>query len=148
MESTGERGKFIDSSISPFAYNETVAQDYFPLSKEEALAKGYARQDNNYDPTIPEGVETLKGDQIPNDITTVTDDILKKVFICEVSGRPFRIIKPELEFYRKHGITLPHKHPDIRQQERQSVRSPRELHLRMCDHCGVAMVSVYSSEYE
>ena len=36
-----EWGEFFPASISPFPYNETVAQDYFPLTKEEALKRGY-----------------------------------------------------------------------------------------------------------
>ncbi|HEY5713828.1 MAG TPA: hypothetical protein VIT68_00580, partial [Candidatus Gracilibacteria bacterium] len=40
MKETREWGEFFPISLSPFAYNETVAQEYFPLSKEEALVRG------------------------------------------------------------------------------------------------------------
>ncbi|MBU6389860.1 hypothetical protein KGQ71_05100, partial [Patescibacteria group bacterium] len=35
MQATGEWGEYFPMSISPFAYNETLAQDNFPLTKEE-----------------------------------------------------------------------------------------------------------------
>lgn len=41
MKETGEWGEFFPISVSPFAYNETAAQDYYPITKEEALKKGY-----------------------------------------------------------------------------------------------------------
>jgi len=34
-------GEFFPIEISPFGYNETVAQEYYPLTHEEALEKGY-----------------------------------------------------------------------------------------------------------
>ncbi|MEI8092157.1 MAG: hypothetical protein WCG98_08430 [bacterium] len=37
MEADGERGEFFPTSLSPFGYNETVAMEYFPLTKEEAM---------------------------------------------------------------------------------------------------------------
>jgi hypothetical protein len=37
MIKTGERGEFLDPKINPFGYNETLAQEYFPLTREEAL---------------------------------------------------------------------------------------------------------------
>ena len=147
MQETGEWWEFLEHSLAPFCYNETVAQEYFPLTREEALEKWYTRQDNNYDPVVPEGVDVLQWENIPTDIATVTDDILKKIFICEVSKRPFRIIKPELDFYRKHNLPLPRKHPDVRHEERLAQRQPREMHLRTCDHCGEEMLSVYDKNY-
>jgi hypothetical protein len=39
MKSTGEWGEFFPLSLSLFGYNETVAQDYFPLAQEEAIQK-------------------------------------------------------------------------------------------------------------
>ncbi len=39
MIANGERGEFPPTTISPFAYNETVAQEYMSLTREEALAK-------------------------------------------------------------------------------------------------------------
>jgi len=39
MQADGERGEFLPERISPFGYNETVANEYFPLSKEEAIQK-------------------------------------------------------------------------------------------------------------
>jgi|GEM_PF-1900695 hypothetical protein len=54
MQETGEWGEFFDPSLSHFGYNESLAHEYFPLSYQEAVARGYKRQDNNYDPVIPE----------------------------------------------------------------------------------------------
>lgn len=159
MQETWERGEFFHPSLSPFGYNETVAQEYFPVTKNEewvmkneqwiALqSHGYKRSDYNADPVIPAGAQTLQGDQIPHDIATVTDDILKSIFVCEVSGRPYRIIKQELEFYRKHTLPLPRKHPDIRHEERMKLRPGRTLFLRNCDKCSEEMLSVYADSYE
>ena len=44
MQETGERGEFFHPSLSPFGYNETVAQEYFPLEKIED--KRWAMNDN------------------------------------------------------------------------------------------------------
>lgn len=89
----------------------------------------------------------LQGDQIPRDITTVQDTILNAILICEVSGRPFRIIKQELEFYRKHNLPLPRKHPDIRHGERMKLRPQRKLHLRTCNQCQKELLSVYDDSF-
>jgi len=88
MIGSHQRGEFFDPSLSPFGYNETVAMEYFPLTREEALARGYKRQDKNYDPQIPAGVETIQRKNFSDEERhTLRDDpnIVKKIFICEVS---------------------------------------------------------------
>ncbi len=147
MKQTGERWEFFDPSLSPFGYNETVGNERFPLTREEALARGYKRQDNHFDPIILEWVEVLKWDKIPNDIDSVSDDVLKKIFACEDSGRVFRITKQELEFYRKHNLPLPRKHPNIRHSIRIKKRPLRGLYLRNCDKCKKEMISIFSQDY-
>lgn len=143
MQDAWERWEFFDASLSPFWYNETVAQEYFPLTRDEALKRWYTRQDNSYDPIIPPHVKTLSWDGIPRDMSNINDDILKSILICESSWRPFRIIKQELEFYRKHSLPLPRKHPDVRHAERLEKRPWRSLFLRSCDGCHQEMLSVY-----
>jgi hypothetical protein len=39
MKADGERGEFFPTTISIFGYNETEAQTYYPMTKEEAIAK-------------------------------------------------------------------------------------------------------------
>ena len=53
------------------------------------------------------------------------------------------IQKAELEFYRKHNLPLPRKHPDVRHEERMKLRPGRTLYLRNCDQCEKEMLSVY-----
>ena len=91
--------------------------------------------DQEYPINIPENAQMIKAQELPQNIQDVNDDILNKVIICEVTGKPFRIIKPELEFYRKHNLPLPHKHPDQRHLERMSLRNPRHLRDRTCAKC-------------
>ena len=45
-------------------------------------------------------METIKAEDLPN-IDEVDENILKKAIICEETGRPFRIIKQELEYLKK-----------------------------------------------
>lgn len=143
MQDSWEWWEFFQPSLSLFGYNETVAHEYFPLTREEALGRWYARQDNTYDPVIPSDIQTFTWDDIPIDPHSVDDSISKKILICEVSRRPFRIIQQELNFYRKHKLPLPRKHPDIRHQERLEKRPKRELHLRTCDKTWEQILSVY-----
>jgi len=40
MIETGEWGEFFHPSLSPFGYNETVAQEYYPLQNVQNVQKG------------------------------------------------------------------------------------------------------------
>ena len=112
----GEWGEYLAPSISPFGYNETMANLYFPLSREEALAKWY--QWNDYEAPRPEAEKYIPASKLPDDITKIPDDILNWAIECSVSGKYYKITRPELEFYRKHMLSIPTKHPDIRRKER------------------------------
>ncbi len=147
MQETWERWEFFHPSLSPFCYNQTIAQEYFPFTKQEALARWYKREDKNLDPIIPEWAKVIDWKVIKEDPKEY-EQILKSIFVCEVSGRPYRIIKQELEFYRKHHLPLPRKHPDIRHEERMKLRPWRTLYLRKCDQCNQENLSVYWTDYQ
>lgn len=102
MQKTGERGNFFPVAISPYGYNETTAQEYYPLSPETCKQKNYKRMSKEYPLNIPEGIQMINADDLPNLIADVGDDILNKAIVCKVSGRPFRIVRQELDFYRRH----------------------------------------------
>lgn len=143
MKVDWERGEFFPSSFSSFWYNETIAMEDFPLSKTEALKQWFNRSD--YESPFPKVEKTLKANELP-DIKFVNDDILNRAIICEVTGKPFRLIKPELEFYRKHNLPLPTKHPDQRHKERIVLRNPRKLWDRKCMKCGIGIQTTYSPD--
>jgi hypothetical protein len=125
--------------MSPFGYNETLVNDYFPLEKEEAFASGFRRSD--YESLIPQVEKIVEGNQISDDILMIGDEMLSTAIRCEVSGRPFLMIKPELDFYRKHNLPIPKKHPDVRYAERIALRNERKLHKENCSTCGKEMIS-------
>ena len=101
---------------------------------------------------IPENIQQIPAKDLPDTIDEVdangespdfSGNILEKAIVCEESGRLFRIIKMELEFYRKMWLPLPRKHPSVRYVERLNKKPKRELHLRTCDKCATEMISVY-----
>jgi CxxC-x17-CxxC domain-containing protein len=89
---------------------------------------------------------TIDGALLPENISEVSDDILQSIILCETTKRPFRIVKQELAFYRKHNIPLPRKHPDQRHTERIQLRNPRKLWDRNCDNCGTTIQTSYAPE--
>jgi len=75
----------------------------------------------------------IPASKLPENIADIPDDILNWAIECEITKKPFRIIKEELAFYRKHNLPIPRRHPDQRHLDRMSLRNPRKLFARICD---------------
>ena len=146
MRTTWEWGEFFPASISPFGYNETVAQEYFPLTKWEAKSQKFNWSD--YEAPLPKVDKIIPASKLPENIADIPDDILNWAIECEVSKKPFRIISQELNFYRKHNLPIPKRHPDQRHLDRMKLRNPRKLYARNCDKCSLEMQTSYAPERE
>lgn len=144
MKQCGEYGEFFPVSLSPFAYNETIAQEYFPFTREQILERGWRWRDE-IDET-PKVQKVIPASQLPDSIDAVADDILNWAIECEATKRPFKIVKQELDFYRKMHLPLPHFHPDERHRRRMQLRNPRKLWKRACVKCGKEIQTTYAPD--
>ncbi len=145
MMSTGEWGEFFPMELSSFAYNETLAEEYFPLSKEEILKRGLKWQDDQ-EPDLSGVTKKIDARRLPENISDIPDDILNWAIECEESGKLFRIQKAELEFYRKMNLPIPRFHFLVRHEKRRIMRNPRKLWSRTCMKCEKDIVTSYSPE--
>jgi len=141
MQKNNEWGLYFPSKFAPFGYNESLAHEYVPLTKEEALKQGYLWRDNI--DQVPEVEKIIPAERLPDSIADVPDDVLNWAIKCEATERPFQIIKQELAYYRKHKIPVPHFHPDERHRRRMALRNPRKLWKRPCGKCGKEVESTY-----
>ena len=140
MKTTGEWGDFFPISISPYGYNETVASEYFPLTKEEALKRGYKWKDDD-ESVAYQGPEVV----LPSSINEAKEaEVCVSILRCETSGDLYKIIPQEFAIYRKFGIALPRLSPLARHRARMALRNPRVLHDRVCGTCGVALKTSYA----
>jgi len=141
-------GEHFPVSFSDFAYNETPAQDFFPLTKEKTLEQGYRwkeREKKNYETTI-------KGSDLPETIQEVDDSILNQIIECADKENPFsvgayRITQNELSFYRRMDLPLPRVCFDVRHMRRITKRTPYKLIKRYCSKCSVQVDTAYTEDY-
>jgi hypothetical protein len=141
-------GENFPDELSPFAYNETAAIDFYPLSKKEATERGYKwkeREKRNYTPTI-------KDSDLPETIAEIKDSILDEVIECAEKDQPysvgaFRITPNELSFYRKMDLPIPRVCFDVRHTRRLQKRPPLRIIERQCSKCGIDVETVYDEKY-
>ena len=88
---------------------------------------------SDYEAPFPQVDKIIPASKLPENIEDIPDDILNWAIECEVTKKPFRIIRQELEFYRKHHLPIPRRHPDQRHLDRMAQRNPRKLYERLCD---------------
>ena len=152
MRSTGEWGEFFPHELSPFWYNETVANEYFPMTESEVRAKGWnwhTEDTRSFEGTAYTPLPIREYDERVVGFETAQkniDAVLAGTIRCEVTKKPFKIIKQELAFYIENWIPIPTKHPDQRHKERMDLRNPRTLYERTCSECGKDIVTTYAPE--
>ncbi|MBI4407484.1 MAG: hypothetical protein HY565_03215 [Candidatus Kerfeldbacteria bacterium] len=124
MKTTGEWGEYLHPSISPFGYNETIAQEYYPLSEQAAKLIGYT-----WHPLLDKPANA-------------TADAL----VCVHCHKPYRLVKAELTFYAKAQLPNPQLCPDCRRTRRIVERGPYHLWSRQCSRCQKNIQTNYSPE--
>jgi hypothetical protein len=126
-------GQFFSPEVAPFAYNESLIQDFSPLSKDEAIKRGYKWQDKT---TGTYGKETIKKGEIPNIPEDIIDNFINEILVCEECNKNFRLIQAELDFYKRMHLPIPHKDFECRHNKRMSKRNPLKLWHRKCMKAG------------
>jgi hypothetical protein len=133
MTKTGEWGEFFPIRHSNFGYNETMAQLYYPLTKNKALENGYRWQEKLQ---LTTGKETVSLSSLPDSIDDVEDSIGNEILSCEECSRNYRFVPEELKFYRRMSIPLPRKCFYCRNKERLGIRHEYKLYHRACQCAG------------
>jgi len=116
MQRTGEWGQFFPPALSPFAYNETVAQERFPLTKEQAENAGYGWRELEMKDYQPQKLA------LPDDSGEAGDELTKAILACAKTKKNYRITPQELAFYKKMNLPVPRLCPDARYQARMERR--------------------------
>ena len=140
MRETGELGEFFPVALSPFCYNESVAQDYFPLEREVVIKDGWKWRED------PDEQTSTKRLLAPEAASLTDEEVLKAVFRCQTSERSYRITRQELQFYRKHSLRLPTNCPEERLLRRIRSKRPRRQLRRHCAHCAIEVQTSLSQQ--
>ncbi len=132
-------GEFFPAEMSPHSFNETLAQDFFPLTRDGAAAEGYRwreEEGRNYQVTLP-------ADKVPDAITEAAETTLQEIIGCAHEGTcnqkcttAFRILPEDLGLYKAKNIPLPKLCPNCRHFERLARRNPLKLWSRRCQCAG------------
>lgn len=125
MKRSGEWGEFFPISTAPFAYNETVAQEYFPLTEAQVRANGWPWHEPD-----------------PADYKPAQGDILA----CQDCQKNYRLVPAELGYYKQFGMPQPILCPQCRHLARMKLRNPRQLWQRHCAKCNDTITTTYAPD--
>lgn len=143
MKSHNEWGNFFPATLSPFAYNESIANEYMPLKKEEALSQGFRWRD---DIPTTRGQGTISMNQLPKNPQDFSDILLNEVLTCEKCEKNYRLISYEIAFYKRMNLPLPTDCFNCRHETRMQARNPRTLWNGNCASCNKEIRTSYPPE--
>ena len=131
MKKRDEYGEFFPAEMSPFGYNETQAQDYFPLTNKEAIKQGFKWKE-------PERKKVeISGDIIACAHAQNCDHL------CPGG---FRMIPREKDFCDRMRIPYPTLCFNCRYKELISWRNPPALYKRNCMKCNADIETSYAPD--
>jgi hypothetical protein len=128
MKKTGEWGEFPSIGFSNFGYNETVAQEYYPLTKKDCQEKNIFWWDEvggTYNK------ETTKKEDVPDNIDDIDDKIISEILVCDC-GKNYKIVPYELALYKKLNLPIARQCPNCRHEKRNEIAGTRKLWFRSC----------------
>ncbi|MDP3725256.1 MAG: hypothetical protein Q8R20_02160 [Nanoarchaeota archaeon] len=125
-------GEFFPYDLAPCDYNESGAQDHFPLNKEEVLKKGWRWHEAEPSKHKP----TIQIYELPDSIKDAREDIVKEIIACGECQKPFKIIQQELGLLRRLNVPLPRKCFECRYQDLNKRVNKPQLFQRQCECAG------------
>lgn len=140
MKETNNWGFFFPMWMSPFAFNETVAFEFEPLTPEQAAAAGYQFRIANPRENKPATIAP------PETLAATPPTITKELLVCESCGKNYRIIEQELAALKRMNMPIPRTCNDCRHFERLALRNPAQLYARNCAQCKADVESTYAPE--
>lgn len=128
MLSTGEYGRYFPPRLSPYSYNCSEVMDYFPLDRPGAEALGYRWRNDDLQSEADVVV-------VPDTASELGEDACSKAYRCSLTGKPYRLIKQEVDFYRTNDIPPPKIAPLERIKRRLSFYNIPEITKAPCAKC-------------
>ena len=132
---TFKYGEFFPPELSPFAYNETIVPEYYPLDKKRLNEFGFRFKEREHRDYKIE----IKTEDLPDHVKDTDESIVGKVIGCMHQGEcseqcteAFKILSEELQFYKRNNLALPRICPNCRHFERLKKRNPMKLWYRAC----------------
>lgn len=135
-----EWAEFMPAKYSFFPYNETVAHEYFPMTKEAVEGNGWKWKDK--DPRE----YAQQSYVVADDIGSASDEVCHQILACLECNKNYKIIPLEFKFYKKMSLPIPRQCPDCRHFARLKRRTPYKLWDRNCAKCAAPMKTPYSPE--
>jgi hypothetical protein len=121
-------GEFFPIEISFFAYNETLLNDQFPSTKDQAEKDGFVWRDREK----KEFVSNIVASDLPDSINEYNQDVTKDIIECSGCKKAYRIIFDEFQFLKNSGLPLPRYCHDCRFLQRQKFMVPPLLKQSVC----------------
>jgi len=128
-------GEFFPAELSPFYYNETIANEYYPLTEDNSIGYGFkwkARDKRDYEIQV-------KAEDLSDHIKDTPESIVEKVIGCAHEGNcneqcteAFKILPSDLQFYKRMNFAIPRLCPNCRHFQRLKKRNPLKLWHRDC----------------
>ncbi len=140
MTKTKEWGEFYPISFSMFPYNETIAQEQFPLTKEEAVKRGYKWRDDD------QREYKAQTTTLPETIAETPDTICDEVLACRECKHNYKIVDQEFALLKQLHVPVPQRCFQCRHEHRRLMRNPRQLFDRKCAECSAAIRTTYTED--
>jgi hypothetical protein len=114
-----------------------LAQDYFPLTKDEAIRYGYKWKDDEEKSHVEQSYK------VPNNIIDVNDDILHEILVCKSCQKNYRIVPQEFKLLKKMTLPIPVDCYECRNSKRKTLINPMKLWSRKCFKCNIDIETSY-----
>ncbi len=151
MKEQGVWGEFFPIALSPFGYNDSLAQEFFPQSDIQARARNWQWEE---DQGGAKGAETMQPEAIPTMITDADESLTKQILRCIICAKNYRIVKKELARLKNVRLPVPLECGDCRLEKRMERFIVPILYQRTCmctehhlHHSSVSCANEFETTY-
>lgn len=135
MGRTYPYGEFFPIELSPFGYNETVAQEHFPLTQAEILEQHWQYKTE----TKTDKPFTMVAAELPDHIKDTEPTVCNETIQCAHAGDceeqctiAYKILPKEFVYLKDRNIALPRLCPNCRHFGRLQLEAPFNIWSRSC----------------